>query len=161
MPESKFTLLSSSSNCAVKTWRCHLEKPYELEPYMYNRCAKVADELSKEVMKVLEMTTKNAEEGNIFKWHLRVKPNFSSYDLAAIDVRVPMYFETKPKPFYLGDIGDEELMDDVFNELHRIRLLYEIDEYEHAVLIISYMEIHTVRIRNSPTPGMFIINQYD
>ena len=41
MPESKFTLFSSSSNDAVKTWRCHLEKPYELKPHMYNRRCKV------------------------------------------------------------------------------------------------------------------------
>ena len=47
-------------------------------------------------------------------WNQTHQFHDSSYDLAAITVRVPMYFETRPKPFYLGDIGDEEKVDDVF-----------------------------------------------
>ena len=52
-----------------------------------------------------------------------------------------MYFETRPKPFYLGDIGDEEKVDDVFDEFHRFSLLHEIDEYEQPIPTISYFEI--------------------
>ena len=104
--------------------------------------------LYKEVRKLLEQTNENAEAGNIFNWHLRVRPEYNSYDLRRISGRVPMYFETKPASFYRADIGNEWIVEDVFDDLISSTSSYEVDEYEYAIPTIAYLDVHTVHIGN-------------
>ena len=145
--ESKFVLHASSCNGAVKTWRYNFDEPYELE-----LGCEYPEGLCKEVMKLLENTNKNAEAGNIFNWHLRVRPEYNSYELRQFNNRVPMYFETKPIPFYLGDVGSETLVEDVLDDLSSFTQLYEVDEYERAIPTIAYLDVHTVHIGNPLAP---------
>ena len=146
-PDSKFALHTSSCNGAVKTWRYNFDEPYELE-----RCCEFPEGLCKEVMTLLEKTNKNAKASNIFNWHLRVRPEYNSYDLRRISGRVPMYFETKPASFYRGDIGNEIIVEDVFDDLSSSTSSYEVDEYECAIPTIAYLDVHTVHIGNPLAP---------